>query len=199
MKDTLFIGGALKPVNVEVIAREERRLCAELSTLGEETTLQEVGQKTREWLGKVSELLLAHSVGQGAISPELAHNLWLIVSQLAVGSVHRAIAYAAAGAGRRPEVPLERLDKQAAVDYVALARAGRISAADPVGDMAKAYNVARRTVQGWVKSIQAAPNINDAPPEFVINRALSGARRFRVGGRSEAAIRLRDFKRRSRK
>ena len=58
MKDDPFHSGAPKPVDVEAVAREERRLCAELDTPGE-TTLEEVGQKTREWFEKVSELLLA--------------------------------------------------------------------------------------------------------------------------------------------
>jgi hypothetical protein len=58
MKDAPSNSGAPKPVDVEAVAREERRLCAELDTPGE-TTLEEVGQKTREWFEKVSELLLA--------------------------------------------------------------------------------------------------------------------------------------------
>jgi hypothetical protein len=84
------------------------------------------------------------------------------------------------------------------VDYIALAKAGRISTDNAVADIAEAYNVARRTVHDWVKSIPAAPNVNEAAPEFVMDRALAGAERYRVGGSSKAAVTSRNSKRRSR-
>lgn len=45
MKDDPFYSGAPKPVDVEAIAREERRLVNELGTRGAETSLKEVGEK----------------------------------------------------------------------------------------------------------------------------------------------------------
>jgi hypothetical protein len=190
---------ALKPVDIEAIACEERRLVSELQTLGFETSLEKVGEQTREWFGKVSELLLAHSNGQQAISPALARSLWFIISRLSVGKVHSAIENAAAGAGRRQETPLQRLDKQAAVNFVAQVKAGLISVSDPIGEVAKAYHVTKRTVQNWVHDILPDPNVLDDPPAFIIRRASIGASRYRSGKGSVAPIGSQQAKREARK
>ena len=199
MKDDPSYSGAPKPVDVEAIAFEERRLVSELETLGAETSLEEVGEKTREWLGKVSDLLLAHGIGQQAISPALAMSLWQIISPLSVGKVHAAIEYAAAGAGRRQEVPLKMLDKQAAVDCVAQVKAGLIPESNPIGTVAKAYGVTERTVQKWVHDISPSPNVLDAPPAFIIRRASIGASRYRSDKGSVAPIGSQEAKREARK
>ncbi len=199
MKNDPSYSGAPKPVDVEAIACEERRLVIELESLGTETSLEEVGEKTREWFHKVSDLLLAHSNGQQAISPALARSLWLIISPLSVGKVRGAIEYAAAGAGRRQEAPPERLDKQAAVDCVAQVKAGLISENDPIGTVAKAYGVTRRTVQKWVHDIPPSPNVLDAPPAFIIRRASIGASRYRSRKGSVAPTGSQEAKREARK
>jgi hypothetical protein len=197
MKDDPFHSGAPKPVDVEAIACEERRLVNELGI--SETSFKEVCEKTRAWFCKVSELLAAHANGQQAISPALAMSLWQVISPLSVGKVHRAVEYAAAGSGQRQKTPLEHLDKQAAVDYIAFAKVGKVAASDAVGEIAKAYGVARRTVQSWVHDIHASPDICDAPAAAVIHRASVGATRFRAGGRSKAAILSRNSKNKKRR
>lgn len=188
-----------KPVDVEAIAVEERRLLSQLQTLPAETSLEKVAEQTREWFGKVADLLLAHRSGQQGISPALADSLWLIISPLSVGKIHSAIENAAAGAGRRQEAPLQRRDKQAAVDFVAQVKANLIPVGDPIGTVADAYGVTKRTVQKWVHDIPAAPNVLDAPPAFIIQRASSGASRHRSGKGSVAPIGSQQAKRQARK
>jgi hypothetical protein len=199
MKDDPFYSGAPKPVDVEAISCEERRLANELGTCGAETSLEELGKKTREWLGKVADLLLAHGSGQQAISPTLAMSLWQIISPLSVGKVQDAVKYAAAGAGRRQEVPLQRLDRQAAVDCVAQVNAGLIPESDPIGKVAKAYGVTKRTVEKWVHDIPPSPNVLDAPPARVIQRAFVGARRYRSRKSSAGPVGSQEAKRLARK
>jgi hypothetical protein len=121
------------------------------------------------------------------LPPDLAKWMGGLCGYLATGKIPDLILDCRKPGNKQPG-PTERRDIQIAVAYVAAAKSGAIVDNQPVKTVSIAYGVSRRTVQGWRESY---PAVNCAAKLLFEGMEQAGAR-YRVAGRSRAAIQGRD-------
>lgn len=94
--------------------------------------------------------------------------------------------------GRTLPTPPELRDLSFAVAYVVAAKAKKIQDPTPVKTVSDNYGVNRRTVQGWVATVTPI----DIDPAKLLERMQNAGERYKEQGRSQAAIKRRETKRR---
>jgi hypothetical protein len=166
----------------------------------------ERGEFARAYFGALEHLLDVYSSKENWGSDGLPlHNLpqdmaWTLKGlsgYLAVGTIPEPIADCAKKHGRSEAGPDERRDIRVAVGYIKAVKAGVLDDRSPTASVAAAYDVKKRTVQGWsaAHSDVDPAAVAHGHPEFLASLMKKAGQRYRRAGRSAAAIERRASKR----
>jgi hypothetical protein len=176
---------------------------------------QRSGEACRAWWGSVETLLMLYErnalQGRESNTPlptELISDLKALAGFLAVGKIPKLVGTASKSKGGRQNLnPIEKEGVALAVLYVAAAQEGvlrngrlmKIDDSSPIKTVADAYRVKRRTVQTWCEKYGADYIFEGHVDSTSLKELmLIAGERHQGIGRSEAAIKLRDNKRRAR-
>jgi hypothetical protein len=149
----------------------------------------------RKWCSCVASLLRRHHQGQGELPKELTTDLETLFELLADGIMPEPFSGATKGSGARKYHPQERRDIQAAVDYIAAAKAGLLDDKSPAKTIKLRFAVDEKTVRRWVKENKPRDLSSFSNPQEIAFRASQAAAHYSTHGRSAPAINRRGSKR----
>jgi hypothetical protein len=157
------------------------------------------GERSREYFRRLAELLDLYTSPENLVDGNPQHALPAIVAKqlgsfctyLSAGIIPDPIKHCA----RRGHLlgPDERRDVRYAVIYALAAKQGLVRDRHPIKTIIKDYGLSnRKTVQTWIgKHRKTIAPGSFADPELIEDRMKEAARRYRVSGRHQDAIRSR--------
>jgi hypothetical protein len=151
--------------------------------------------KAKAWCSDVAALLRRHREGRGELPKAQAIDLELQFESLAAGFMPKQFSDATRRSGARKYHPQERIDIQAAVDYIAAAKAGLFDDKSPAKTIKLRFAVDEKTVRRWVKENKPRDLSSFSNPQEIAFRASQAAAHYSTHGRSAPAINRRGRKR----
>ena len=157
------------------------------------------GERSREYFRRLADLLNLYTSPENFVDGNPQHSLAVIVAKqlgslctyLSAGIIPNPIKHCA----RRGHLlgPDEGRDVRYAVIYALAAKQGLVRDRHPIKTIIKDYGLSnRKTVQTWIgkhRKTIALGSFTD--PELIEDRMKEAARRYRVAGRHQDAIRSR--------
>ena len=157
------------------------------------------GEQSREYFRRLADLLNLYTSPDNLVDGNPQYPLPAIVAKqlanlcpyLGDGIIPEPIKHCARRG--RPLGPDERRDVRYAVTYVLAAKDGLVRDPHPIKTITKEYGLSnRKSVQGWIrKHRREISKAGPTDPELIEARMKEAARRYRVSGRHQNAIRSR--------
>jgi hypothetical protein len=193
---------------LRLLRREQDSRAAALRSAGKSDT----GVWLRHWWSTINELLkeYSRSIASHVIHEpppaEVVEVLAELAGELAVGRIPEPIRKAASEGRTRPTPRERRTIGMAVVYWCACQPEGiehngvriMIDDPDPVEHIHLWFGAHKRTIQDWIKKHPPVfLGVNDVNADTIRHLTIQAARQYRDRGRSHAAIRTRNAKRRA--